>query len=102
MKIFSKDVIIFQKRNMYCLGNDKKGFNNMKDLKISYKNENDVVGKREYDTIMDFIDEMESDSIDVPMLDYTNVTYTLFENALNSGQFNTIAELLEHCKRIIR
>ena len=54
---------------MYCLGNDKKGFNNMKDLKISYKNENDVVVKREYDTIMDFIDEMESSSIDVPMLD---------------------------------
>ena len=87
---------------MYCLGNDKKGFNNMKDLKISYKNENDVVVKREYDTIMDFIDEMESDSIDVPMLDYTNVTYTLFENELNSGKFNTIADLLEHCKRIIK
>ena len=74
----------------------------MKDLKISYKNENDVVVKREYDTIMDFIDEMESDSIDVPMLDYTNVTYTLFENELNSGKFNTIADLLEHCKRIIK
>ena len=87
---------------MYCLGINKKGFNNMKDLKISYKNENDVVVKREYDTIMDFIDEMESNSIDVPMLDYTNVTYTLFENELNSGKFNTIANLLEHCKRIIR
>jgi hypothetical protein len=87
---------------MYCLGNDKKGIKNMKDLKISYKNENDIVVKKEYDTIMDFIDEMESNSIDVPMLDYTNVTYTLFENKLNSGKFNTIADLLEHCKRIIR
>lgn len=74
----------------------------MKDLKITYENENKEVISREYDTIMDFIDEMESDDVDIPMLDYTNVTYTMFENKLNSGNFDTISQLLVHCKEIVK
>ena len=73
----------------------------MKDLKIEYKNENNEVRTREYDTIMDFVDEMESDKLDIPMLDYTDVKYTFFENKFNSGVFPTIADLLIHCKKIV-
>ena len=74
----------------------------MKDLKISYKNENDDTISREYDTIMDFIDEMESDSDDIPMLDYTDVHAMFFENELNQKDFDTVEDLLNHCKMIIR
>ena len=74
----------------------------MKDLKIEYKNENGKIINREYDTVMDFIDEMESDNIDIPMLDYEVISYVFFENPLNVGGDITIENLLEHCKKIIR
>lgn len=74
----------------------------MKDLKIIYDNENEERIEREYDTIMDFIDEMDSDKIDIPMLDYKNVTAVFFENPLQIKYFSTIAELLNHCKRMIK
>ena len=74
----------------------------MKDLKIEYKNENGKIINREYDTVMDFIDEMESDNIDIPMLDYEVISYVFFENPLNVGSDITIENLLEHCKKIIR
>ena len=73
----------------------------MKDLKIIYDNENEERIEREYDTIMDFIDEMESDNTDIPMLDYRNVTAAFFENKFQVKYFSTIEELLEHCKKII-
>lgn len=74
----------------------------MKDFKMQYRNENGEIINREYDTIMDFIEEMESNNIDVPMLDYEVISYTLFENPLNSGGDTTIGEILTHCKSIIR
>lgn len=40
--------------------------------------------------------------IDIPMLDYRNVTATFFENKLLVKYFSTIDDLLEHCKKIIR
>ena len=73
----------------------------MKDLKIIYDNENEERIEREYNTIMDFIDEMEADNIDIPMLDYRNVTAAFFENELQVKYFSTIEELLGHCKKII-
>ena len=51
----------------------------MVDLKIRYNNENDEIKCREYETIMDFIDEMESDKVDIPMFDYDMVEATFFE-----------------------
>ena len=45
----------------------------MFDLMIGYDNENGERVTKGYDTIMDFIDEMESDNIDIPMIDYENV-----------------------------
>ena len=74
----------------------------MKDLKIKYRNENGDVISKEYDTIMDFIDIMESEQIDIPMMDYEVISYILFENPLNSGDNVTIKELLEHCISIIQ
>lgn len=74
----------------------------MKDLRIKYKNENGKIINREYDTIMDFIDEMESDNIDIPMLDYEIISYILFENRLNNGYGGTIESLLAHCKEIVQ
>ena len=74
----------------------------MKDLKIIYDNENEERIEREYNTIMDFIDEMNSDNIDIPMLDCKNVTAAFYENELQIKYFSTIEELLEHCKKRIR
>ena len=46
----------------------------MKDLRISYDNENGQRIKAEYDTPMDFINTIDSEyNIDIPMLDYENV-----------------------------
>lgn len=45
-----------------------------KDLIVQYLNENNRLVTKDYITIMDFIDKMESNNIDIPMLDYTNVT----------------------------
>ena len=70
------------------------------DLKIRYNNENDEIKSREYNTIMDFIDEMESDEIDIPMLGYDMVEATFFEK--RKEYFVTIADLLEHYKQITR
>lgn len=74
----------------------------MKDLVISYSNENGETKKASYDTIMDFIDEMASNNPDIPMLDYTNVNAVFFENPKNSKPFDTIEILLEHCKLIVK
>ena len=49
---------------------------------------------------MDFIDEMESDSIDIPMRDYNVVEATFFEKRKES--FVTMEELLEQCKQIVK
>lgn len=73
----------------------------MKDLILKYKNENGNVITKAYNTIMDFVDEMESDKIDIPMLGYEIVEYMFFEKPLNRGYFGTIDDILKYCKRII-
>ena len=74
----------------------------MKDLRISYDNENGQRINAEYNTIMDFIDVMDSDEIDIPMLDYQNVEADFFENPLLHKHFNTIEELYNHCVKITK
>ena len=75
----------------------------MKDLRISYDNENGQRIKAEYDTLMDFIDTIDSeDIIDIPMLDYENVEADFFENPLLYKHFNTIEELYNHCIEITK
>jgi hypothetical protein len=74
----------------------------MKDLKISYENDNGETIKAEYNTIMDFIDTMNSNNIDIPMLDYGNVEAMFFENKLIVKRFGTIDDLLNHCIEITK
>lgn len=75
----------------------------MKDLRISYDNENGQRIKAEYDTLMDFIDTIDSeDNIDIPMLDYENVEADFFENPLLHKNFNTIEDLYKHCIEITK
>lgn len=73
----------------------------MKDLKMSYTNENGERVSAEYDTVMDFLDQMESNGVDIPMMDYTDVDAMFFENELNTKHCETIAELVDHCKMIL-
>lgn len=74
----------------------------MKDLKISYDNENGERIEKEFDTIMDFLDLIESDNVDVPMMDYQNVSADFWENPLHHKHFDTIADLYNHCTMIIK
>jgi hypothetical protein len=74
----------------------------MKDLVICYDNENGETKGKSYDTIMDFIDEMESDEMDIPMLDYTNVYAEFFERIHHGENFQSIEQLLERCKRMLK
>jgi hypothetical protein len=74
----------------------------MKDLMIKYRNDDGKEITKLYDTIIDFIDQMESDNIDIPMLDYEMVEYIFFEKPMNSGYFATIDDILKYCKRIVK
>ncbi len=73
----------------------------MLDLKITYKDF--ALGKKTtagYDTIMDFIDHMEEGIS--PVAKGVDVDAVFFENPLNTKHFNTMPELLAHCKAITR
>lgn len=72
------------------------------DLRIDYTNTSGNRVHTEYKTVMDFIDTMESSEIDIPMLDDTNVHAEFFNNKLNVKDFDTIGDLLEHCKEIVK
>lgn len=74
----------------------------MKDLRISYNNENGQRINAEYDTIIDFTNAMESDNVDIPMMDYENVDADFFENPLNHKHFDTIGDLYKHCLEIMK
>ena len=75
----------------------------MRDLRISYDNENEQRINAEYDTLMDFINAIDSeDNIDIPMLDYQNVNARFFENPLLDKHFNTVEDLYNHCIKITK
>lgn len=74
----------------------------MKDLKINYLTDDNKRVCMEYNTIMDFIDSIESDDIDIPMLDYTDVNAMFFEQELRKEKFDTIDDLYKHCKNILK
>lgn len=73
----------------------------MKDLKITYNREQNVKVVKEYDTIMDFLDEVDAYKDKSKILNCFNVGATFFENDLNYKFFDTIQELYDHCKMII-
>ncbi|MBQ8626136.1 MAG: hypothetical protein IJ419_08245 [Agathobacter sp.] len=72
----------------------------MKDLKINCTNQ---YGKRihvEYNTIMDFLDEIEED-INNSVMNCTDVEADFFENPLHHQHFDSIQDLYNHCQRIV-
>ena len=71
-------------------------------MRFDYVTENGDRIYVECDTIIDFIDTMESDEVDIPMLDYSDVHAKFFDNELNKKEFTTVGELLEHCKQIVK
>lgn len=74
----------------------------MKGLTLKYKNDDEKIITKSYNTIMDFVKEMESDNINIPMLDYEVVEYVFVEKFLNNRYFATIDDILEFCKEIVK
>ena len=72
----------------------------MKDLIIRYENESGQVIKQEYDRIFYFTEAMESNKADIPMMDYKNVTAIFFEK--REKEFDTIADMYQHCIEIMK
>lgn len=74
----------------------------MKGLMISYQNENDDVITMIYKSTEEFINIMNSDYHDIPMLDYTNVIAHFNEDEDYIKCFDTIDDLLKYCKTITK
>ena len=74
----------------------------MKDLVISYENENGERIYMGYNTINDFLDEMESDEIDIPMMNYANVVTRFFDNPKLDKVFPSINDLWKYCRMIVQ
>lgn len=72
------------------------------DMYFKYKNCNEETVQAECSTIMDFIETMESDNDTIPMLDDSDVYVEYFNNKHNTKHFDTIEELLEHCKEMVK
>lgn len=72
------------------------------DLRFTYltKSNNRVYIK--CNTIMDFIDEMEHSDYGIPSLNNKDVNAKFFDNEHNKKHFDTVGELLEHCKQIVK
>lgn len=74
----------------------------MKDVRMRYENAEGKMVEKEYDTIMDFIDEMEQKRTDAPSPDYKMYGFVLFENPYNCGSFETVGDFLNHCRQIVK
>ena len=56
---------------------------------------------KEFNTIMDFTDEVEEGIYTQPFLSSGEVTATFFENPLLDQQFKTVKDLYHHCVNIM-
>lgn len=74
----------------------------MKDLLMSYEAETGLHVNQGFNTIMDFLDLIESGKDDVLTLNCKNVHAQFFENPLNDKYFDTMEELYLHCKSIVK
>lgn len=69
---------------------------------IEYYNENDVEYFLRKNTVADFIDMMESDDIDIPMMDYrVKSAWISDDNVAKNTNFETIEGFYNYCKRIL-
>lgn len=72
----------------------------MKELLIHYDNENGERIAKSYDFLFNFTDDIESDEIDIPMMDYQNVQadFRMSKTKYQRKSFATIKDLYTHCK----
>ena len=69
---------------------------------ITYYNENDVEYFLRKDTVADFIDMMESDDIDIPMMDYKVKSAWISDgDVAEKTNFKTIEEFYNYCKVVL-
>lgn len=68
-------------------------------LKVFYDNENGERICAVYDSIRMFINAIDSDEIDIPMLDYENVDAYFYENPA-PHHFDTIQDLYGYCRAV--
>lgn len=71
----------------------------MVDLRFSYTSPQATRIHKEYETIMDFIDDVKNGNIP---LTGTCVEARFFENKLNDKKFKTVNELYYHCVNITK
>lgn len=74
----------------------------MKDLMISYDDNNGERINKAYEHMFDFTDALDLKYPGAPKMDCQNVDAVFFENPLNRKHFNTIEELYCHCKLIMK
>lgn len=72
----------------------------MQDLMFNYSTENGERETKEYSTIMDFLDDVESGAMD-DVLECDDVNAEFFENELNTKHFDTVNDLYTHCCKIV-
>jgi hypothetical protein len=70
-------------------------------LMVSYQNTDGEPITARYGTIMDFVCTMESDELDIPMLDDGPVQAVFSGNGSVTVQFDDISELLDYCRDIL-
>lgn len=73
----------------------------MIDLCFNYATKNSGNVTKEFDTIMDFTDAIESGDISKDILNGINVEAIFFENPLTKKHFDTVHELYNHCINIM-
>lgn len=85
------------------------GLSSDSDLNITYKDKNGKDKAINAHTIMEFIDAMESKmlfnfngSTGDGREEYSSIHAEFFNNKLNVKDFDTMNELLEHCKSIVK
>ena len=71
----------------------------MIDLRISYINSCGAATFREYQTIMDFTEEFESNTFEE---DATWIKAVFFEKVSRTKYFNTLSELYNFCREILK
>ena len=71
----------------------------MKDLRIKYQDNTEYV---EYNSINDFLQQIEKNEPGAPDMDAKISYWELFENKLNSGRDTTVRELVKHLNVILK
>lgn len=74
----------------------------MKDLSYTYMTGPSTFITREYDTIMDFLDDFKQNTSVIVVSNKADIEATFFENPRNTKKFKTIKDLYDHCVSITK